>query len=60
MELVAEAELYGVAHNLDYPPNSLRDNALNALRSRSRNAAKMSDVGPYADVASIHHPVLGA
>lgn len=58
-ELIPEASIYNVDHDLKMPANPFRDEVLAAVGSKSRNACRMNDIGPWADVAALHLPVYG-
>lgn len=59
-ELVSEYEIYGVEHELDLPSNPHRDKTLAFLNSRSRNVARLNDIGPWIDIAALHMSCYGA
>lgn len=58
--MVTEAELYGVSHDLEMPENPFRQKVFDTVGSKSRNACRMNDVGPWADVAALHLPIYGS
>lgn len=58
--LFSEYEVYGASHDSEMPPNPFRDAVLAAGASRSRNVARLNDIGPWSDVSALHLPMFGA
>ncbi|WP_170329826.1 hypothetical protein [Ruegeria arenilitoris] len=56
----SEFELYDLEHDQFLPENPFRDRVLAAGKSKSRNVAKMNDVGPWADIGALHMAQFGA
>lgn len=60
MRLFSESQIHGLAHDSELPANPYRDAVLNVSGARSRNVARLNDIGPWSDVAALHLPCFGA